>query len=176
MKTRMISFPTAALLLVAIVLAAAWFTNGTARAAVGNTGVPVWCYASTLSAGNDVRLFCFPPNGTVAPFERVPAGYYFMVTDVTMSPITSGASTGNLVELDLKDGYGTSGVFFAINHFKYVDGATAGQHYISPMWTLVADHFLEVAVSANTQQYFELRVMGILTTNATYIPLAANAR
>jgi len=67
------------------------------------------------------------------------------------------------VEIDLKDGYG-SGSYYAINHFRFMDGSTAGQHYFSPMWTLVAGHHLELAAQSNTQTPFEFRVNGFLTT------------
>ena len=175
MKTRLISIIFLAVLALIIGLGSILFSAGEAQAALVNVGVPVWCYnLGIMHAGDSVTLNCLTPPGSVAftGGQSVPPGYYFMITDWSFSPYSSGLATGPLVEFDLKDGYG-SGSYYAINHFRFVDGATTGQHYFSPMWTLVAGHHLELAAQGNTQIPFEFRLSGFLTTNANYIPLAS---
>jgi len=175
MKTRLYSILFVILLVVIAGLTAAGFTDGTAHAALTNVGIPAWCYTGIVHAGESPTLYCLTPPGSVT-FSggiTVPNGYYFMITDWVISPYSSGLATGNTVEIDLKDGYG-SGSYYAINHFRFMDGSTAGQHYFSPMWTLVAGHHLELAAQSNTQTPFEFRVNGFLTTNINYLPVVSS--
>ena len=91
-----------------------------------------------------------------------------MVTDVLITPYR-GANGDGVVDIDLNDAYGSSSTQ-SINPFRSVDGATYGQHFTAPMWVLTPDHRLGVATLGDTNQQFEIRVSGLLTTNVPCMP------
>jgi len=174
MNKRLIRISITLLAVILIGLGVTWIANGSARAALGNQGIPVRCYISgTMAPGTTQFLTCVSaaPPGFVGS-QRVPDGYYFLVTDILVTP--SGGTTGNApVDFYLFDAYGTSSRASLI-HFRSVDGATYGEHFTAPMYVLSADHRLEVqAFNANATS-FDIRVNGLLTTNVDYLPMVLN--
>jgi hypothetical protein len=167
---RAILFCSAALL---IVLGIAWLSPARAEAALGNTGVPARCYNIGWN-GSGFYLTCTTPPGSGVSFvgsQRVPAGYYFMITDLWATP-ASGTTTDGVTDFYLQDCYSEASIQ-SVNHFRNLEGATYGQHFNAPMWVLLADHRLQVVPQAANQQNFEIRVNGFLVTNLNYIPLAS---
>jgi hypothetical protein len=52
-----------------------------------------------------------------------------------------------------------------------VDGATSGQHFNVPLYTLTPDHRLEVQAFNANDVAFNIYVTGLLVTNVNYLPL-----
>ena len=154
------------LLIVGIVLLA----PAHAEAAFANTGIPARCY--DISFSSNFFMTCVTPQGSATSFvssQRVPTGYYFLVTDIMVSPL--GGTAGNaLTDFDLEDTYSTSGIQ-SITHFRNLEGSTYGQHFNAPMWVLLPDHRLQVVVSSGNQQNFDIRINGFLVTNLNYLPV-----
>jgi len=149
-----------------------WMIPGMAQAALGNQGIPARCY--NIGFTSSFFLTCVTPSGSPVSFvssQRVPDGYYFLITDIVVTP-TSGVS-GNVVDFNLEDAYGASSIQ-SINHFRTLDGNTFGQHYTAPMWVLLPDHRLGVVAQAANQLNFDIRVNGFLVTNINYLPLILN--
>jgi hypothetical protein len=142
-----------------------------AEAALGNTGIPARCY--NIGFSSPMTLTCITPTGSITNFvsgQRVPTGYYFVVTDIMITPNAGTNSTDALVDFDLKDAYG-AGSLQSSNHFRNLEAGTFGQHFNAPMWVLLPDHYLLVTTRISNQQSFEIRVNGLLVTNLNYIPL-----
>lgn len=172
MKKRMFQL---FLIMATIILLAFGFTQmkpKNVQAALGNQGIPVRCYNTSggLSAGTTTFLTCVTPvsPGFVSS-QRVPAGYYFVVTDVFVTPLSGG--TGDTpVTFYLFDAYGTSSRASS-NTFRSIDGASYGEHFNMPLYVLTEDHRLEVqAFNANAAS-FDIRITGMLVNNVSYIPV-----
>jgi len=173
MKTWLVRAASIAVLVVIIGLVVTLAATGTAQADLGNQGFPVRCYNN--SSATDYFMVCINPSGSpvFAGNQRVPIGYYFLVTDVMITP--HGGASGNAVVFDLKDAYGDAYVQ-SINRFRVLDGATLGQHFEAPMWVLLPDHRLEVTELAGNQSDYDLRVNGFLVTNMSYLPLVSGSQ
>jgi hypothetical protein len=145
-----------------------------AKASLGNQGIPVRCYISgSVTAGTSQFMTCV---SAAAPYfvssQRVPSGYYFLVTDVFVTPATGG--TGDTpVGFYLYDAYGTSSRASSYV-FRSVDGASYGQHFIVPLYVLTADHRLEVQAFGGNATSFEIRMTGLLVNSVTYLPMLYN--
>ena len=158
---------------IVLILGIFLLTPTRAKATFANLGIPARCYGSFTTTAD--FLTCVPPSGAETSFvgaQRVPAGYYFLVTDVMVTPL--GGTTGDaLTDFSLEDCYGTSNIQ-SINRFRNLEGATYGQHFNAPMWTLLPDHRLQVVVNGGSQQAFEIRVNGLLVTNINYLPMVVS--
>jgi len=144
-----------------------------AEAAFANVGVPARCY--NIGFSSNFFLTCVTPSGSGVSFvsgQRVPTGYYFLVTDIMVTP-QGGTSGDAITDFDLEDAYGDTSVQ-SINHFRNLEGATYAQHFNAPMWVLLADHRLQVVTHAANQQQFDLRVNGFLVTNLNYVPVVVS--
>ncbi len=177
MRRRRFQISLVAVVVAALGLSALFIPNLTARADVGNQGTPVRCYASggAISHGETQFMTCVRADGGYPGFvnsQRVPSGYYFMVTDVFVTPL-SGGNGSTTVTFYLFDAYGTSGRASSYT-FRSLDGASYGQHFTVPLYVLPADHRIEIqAFNANAAD-FDLRITGVLTTNVNYLPLVVN--
>ena len=171
MKKRMFQI---FILMVSIILLAFVITQWKpekVQAALGNQGIPVRCYNTTggLSAGTTTFLTCVTPvSPSFVSSQRVPAGYFFLVTDVFVTPLSGG--TGNTpVSFYLFDAYATSGRASSYT-FRSIDGASYGEHFNLPLYVLTEDHRLEVqAFNANAAS-FDIRITGMLVNNVSYLP------
>lgn len=140
------------------------------KAALGNQGAPVRCYiGGQLAAAETYFMTCTTPaNPNFVSNQRVPSGYYFLVTDVFVTPVSGGA--GNTpVGFYLYDAYGTNSRSSSYA-FRSIDGASYGQHFNMPLYVLTADHRLEVAAFGGNAAAFEIRVTGMLVNNVSYVP------
>lgn len=142
-----------------------------AQAAFANTGLPVRCY--NIGFSSSMFLTCVTPPGSGVSFsssQRVPAGYYFAITDILVTPV-SGTGTA-VTDFYLEDCYGESSIQ-SINHFRHLGGETFSEHYAAPMWVLLADHRLQVVAQAANEQNYDIRVNGLLLTNLYYLAVVS---
>jgi hypothetical protein len=157
--------------IIVLILGIILLTPARADASLGNTGIPARCY--NIGFSSSITLTCLTPSGSATSFvsgQRVPTGYYFLVTDIMITPNSGTTSSDALVDFDLKDAYG-AGSLQSSNHFRNFEGGTFGQHFNAPMWVLLPDHYLLAVTRAGNLQTFEIRVNGLLVTNINYIPL-----
>ncbi len=140
------------------------------QAALGNQGIPVRCYAplSSISPGITKFMTCVNSGTNLMGSSRVPSGYYFLVTDVFVTPLSGGPGTAN-VTFYLFDAYGTSSRASSYT-FRSTDGASYGQHFTVPLYVLPYDHRLEVQAFNANNVAFDIRITGLLVTNFTYVP------
>jgi hypothetical protein len=173
MKTWIIRCTSIVILLVIVAHVATSGVVPTAGASLslGNVQYPVRCYNIGNSAS--YTLICVTPAGSPSfvSSQRVPEGYYFLITDVMITP--TGSLAADNVVLDLNNAYG-AGSIQSINHFRVLDGSTFGQHFNAPMWVLFPDHYLSVVQDADNQSTYDIRVNGFLVTNGTYLPMVMN--
>ena len=170
MKNRLGQFAILGVLIIIMAFAISQLNLIPAKAALGNQGIPVRCYISgSVAAATSQFMTCV---SAASPYfvssQRVPTGYYFLVTDVFVTPSTGG--TGNTpVGFYLFDAYGTSSRASSYT-FRSIDGASYGQHFNVPFYVLTADHRLEVQAFAANATSFEIRITGLLVNSVTYLP------
>lgn len=92
-RVRQVLWVGAVLLLLGI----SWSWASSARASLGNTGVPVRCSVSSFAQSSTKTLKCYAADGTLFTNsdERVPTGYYLLVTDITL--VTDGGLDASAV-------------------------------------------------------------------------------
>ncbi len=150
-----------------LALGAAWQAPGQAQAAIANTGLPVRCY--NIGFSSSMFLTCVTPPGSGVSFsgsQRVPVGYYFVVTDVLVTPV--GGTATAVTDFYLEDCYGDANIQ-SINHFRHLGGETYSEHFTAPMWVLLADHRLQTVAQVANEQNYDIRVNGMLVTNLNYL-------
>ncbi len=158
-----------------IVLALFMFTADglhPARAAMGNRGVPVRCFApgAGVAAGGQAFMNCFAADGT--PFsgnQRVPSGYYLLVTDVIVTP-RAGSTISGVTEVSVFDAYGTS----SRQSQFYLRSSTTdsyGHTFAAPYLVLQPDHRLEIVAAGINISTVDVRATGLLVTNFLAMPL-----
>jgi hypothetical protein len=164
-------------LLVALVIVLALFmftADGLhpARAAMGNRGVPVRCFApgAGVAAGGSAFMTCYAADGTgFAGNQRVPSGYYLLVTDVIVTP-RAGSATSGATEVSVFDAYGTN----SRQSQFYLRSSTTdsyGHTFAVPYLVLSADHRLEIVAPAANAYTVDVRATGLLVTNVMAMPL-----
>ena len=132
-----------------------------AQAQLGNSGVPVNCSAGVIAS--PAIFTCKVADGTVFVNNRVPAGYYFHVTDVIIAPSTT-ADTQAVVEAEDANDSAAGSLVLQTSSF-----GTQGQHFTSPALVLPTQYRLR-ALSFNGPGFIA-EVYGLLTKNVTYVPL-----
>lgn len=172
MKKHLIHTGLIILMVLLVGLGATWMVNGPARAALGNQGIPVRCSFTSagIAPGDDKFLTCLSAaQPSFVGSQRVPDNYYFMVTDILVTPNTS-VTSATRIEFYLFDAYGTNSRS-SLYHIRSVDSATFGQHFTVPLYVLTSGHRLEVqAFNANATS-FDIYVTGLLVTNVNYLPV-----
>ena len=148
-----------AALIVLVLLALAFWTP--AQAQIGNLGVPVRCAAAVSST--PAVFACTAADGTVFANNRVPAGYYFHVTDIIIAP-SSTADTQADIQMEDAGNNSTGDVLIQTSAF-----GTQGQHFTTPALVLPAQYRLR-GLSFTATSYIA-QVYGLLTKNVTYVPL-----
>lgn len=175
MKTYHISISKVALtaVFVAILAAAIYSFAAPARAAMGNRGVPVRCYADQLKPAESKFLTCKAADGTAfTGNQRVPAGYYLLVTDIVIIP-DAGTDTSGIVSIVIYDAYGTSSHASSITaRSGTMDGF--GYHFHTPYFVLEEGHRIEASPWWFNSHWAAARVTGILTNNVTYLPVTSD--
>lgn len=141
-------------------------------ASLGNYSVPVRCFKSgNLAPGGQAFYSCVAADGTAFPEgQRVPTGYYLLVTDVLITPDAGTALTG-ITDITVYDGYGTNN---RNTHFRLrnTQATTFGYNFGAPYLVLSAGHRLDVTSAAFSAYGADVRISGLLVTNLDYLPLA----
>jgi hypothetical protein len=143
-----------------------------ARAAMGNRGVPVRCFApgSGIAAGNSVFMTCYAASGpSFSGNQRVPQGYYLLLTDVIVTP-RAGSATSGVTEVSVFDAYGTN----SRQSQFYLRSSTTdsyGHTFAVPYLILSADHRLEILAAGANAYAVDVRATGLLVTNVLAMPL-----
>jgi len=172
MRNRFYQFLFMVVLVILLAIGIGQLKTGNVQAALGNQGIPVRCYpvGGGLPAGTTQFLTCVTPGtNLMVSGQRVPSGYYFLVTDVFVTPSTGG--TGNTpVGFYLYDAYAISSRA-SLYFFRSIDGASYGEHFTVPLYVLPADHRLEIQAFNANAAAFDIRVTGLLVTNVAYTPI-----
>jgi hypothetical protein len=163
-----------AVLLVLIV--AGWAAVKPVQAYLGNTGVPVRCIRTTpLAPGFRSYLPCVPASGIqfADNNQRVPEGYYLLVTDITIIP-DGGTDVEAITEVYIHSSYGESERVTSVR-LRNVTTASYGISYRVPYLVLPAGYRLELVNDAVSQKDVSVRISGILVTNVNFLPMVATA-
>lgn len=157
------------------------FPDGTIQttAASAAEAIPYRCIAtSVLSTGTTDYLDCYKTTDGSGSLwndvNGVPEGYFFLVTDVTITPITSDIS-GGVVRVTLTQFSGCdngvpghTGFNFAGADYKLApDLSTFSDHYRTPAYILPGGHCLQAGSYAVNTHDVQMYVLGYLTSNPT---------
>ena len=151
------------------------FVSKPARASLGNSGIPVQCFPDTLGntiAPDESAFFrCVAADGTLFNDnqQRVPAGYYLLITDIVITP-ESGDSTIGAFNLTLYADSGKSNWEYGVE-FRDLTGNTVSEHYTVPYMVLPENYRVEGYNQAATYS-LNIYLSGLLVTNVSYMPLA----
>ena len=124
----------------------------------------------TITAGETLVLSCFShhPGDTTWAENGVPAGHYFVVTDVLLDPSTNTTDTGD-VGFTLWHSSdcttGTPGNFLSRSFRVVPDLQTTVWSFRAPMMILAPGHCLRVTGDIGITVAIEVDVTGYLTTN-----------
>lgn len=145
---------------------------GRVEAVAANHSVPVRCFKSgAIAPGGQAFLTCIAADGTTFPEgQRVPTGYYLLMTDVVITPDAGNAATG-ITDIRVFDGYATSSRQ-SETRFRSTDTSTYSYTYAAPYLVLSAGHRLDVTSAAFSAYGADVRISGLLVTNLDYLPLA----
>lgn len=159
---KLLSRSTLLVIGVGVLLVLVALSLGTpAQAQLGNSGVPVHCSAGVISAP---QIFsCGAADGTAFVNNRVPSGYYLMVTDVIIAPSSSADVQADIQAEDAGNSL-ASDVLVQTTSF-----ASQGQHFTTPALVLPPQFRLR-AVSVNGGGFIA-ELFGLLTRNLTFMPL-----
>ncbi len=171
MKRASVTIVVLACLVVVLSIVSAFTAVSSAKAALGTTGVPVSCSqyvpANTSTA---VNLSCYAADGTAFGNNHVtvPAGHYLLVTDVVVSPYgpTSGDWIVGLLRMQGTTSFDSIG-------FDTLTRATFSEHFLTPFFVVSQDQSLGAVSGSSNSGAVSIIVTGLLTTNVTYVPLAA---
>ncbi|OJX48226.1 MAG: hypothetical protein BGO78_13220 [Chloroflexi bacterium 44-23] len=167
MKNRVYKVFLVAATIVILAFGFAQLKTDNVEAALGNQGIPVACYdaGGRQNPGTTTILGCYTPvsPGFIDDL-KVPSGYYFLVTDVFVTPDSS--ATTPLPSLFLLSDDGTAAYY----KFRILDSASHGEHFNMPLLVLPAEHTLHVSGKITNTGFVDVRVTGMLVTNATYVP------
>ncbi len=146
---------------------------GPSHASMGNRGIPVRCFApgAGVAPGAQAFMQCFAADGTsFSGNQRVPTGYFMLVTDIIVSP-RAGSAAASVTEVSIFDAYGT-----ASRQSQFIlrstDSGSYGHTFGVPYFVLQADHRLEVVAAGYNAHSLDVRATGLLTNNVAFVPLA----
>jgi hypothetical protein len=108
-------------------------------------------------------------NGT--PFDaqqRVPAGYYFLVTDITVWP-AAYAAVPSPMDIMICDVIDMDATYACLDMRDTSQGQTISQHYNIPYLVLSAGHRLKISSSSASYTSVTIRFSGLLVTNLNYL-------
>jgi hypothetical protein len=165
------------LIMVFALVVAGWVAAKPVKALLGNIGTPVEGYmGGSLAPGNNYFMTCFTPSGPnfTDSNQRVPDGYYFLVTGITITP-DAGTTINAVTDVDIYDAYGTNNRRTFIT-LRGVTTATYGVQYTVPYFVLTGGHRLEIVNASYSQFPVMVRVTGLLVTNVNYLPMVSAAQ
>jgi len=146
-----------------------------ARAALGNNGVPVRCEieiegGAPLDPGYGTFFNCVASDGTLFNDggQQVPKGYYFLVTDILVTPIhPHSTQTAGYIKFSLRDKEGEI-IEYSMD-FEDLSGNTISEHFTAPYFVLLANHKLW---GGNWSDFaVRMYISGLLVTNLNYLPV-----
>jgi hypothetical protein len=154
--------------------ASAILSAGTTWAQLGNRGIPVSCfeYPDFLSPGGSGSILrCYPANSAIAfgGNTNVPTGYYFIVTDVLITP-TSIADTTSSFDITLEINPVTASIRENIR-LRSIGTANFGEHFSVPYLVLSENEWLKASSASTAGKDVLVRVSGLLVNSVNYLPL-----
>jgi len=170
MKNRVYKVFLVAATIVILAFGFAQLKTDNVEAALGNQGIPVRCSLSNagVNAGESDFMVCRTPVSPVfTEYQRVPSGYYFIVTDILVTPLYAGTDPVS-TDITLYDFY--DGLSYEYYRFRGVGAESFGEHFNMPLLVLPAEHSLHVSGKITNTGFVDVRVTGMLVTNATYVP------
>ncbi|MBC7224809.1 MAG: hypothetical protein H5T59_11145 [Anaerolineae bacterium] len=102
--------------------------------------------------------------------QRVPSGYYLLVTDVVVTPDGGTDTSATINDVILYDAYGSNGRAYSIR-FRSLGTGTFSEHFTTPYMVLPAGHRLEAAAAWFNDDWLFVQVSGLLVTNVSCQPL-----
>ena len=157
---------------VLLLLGLAWQWTSSARASLGNTGIPVHCRTTSTVAESATRtLKCHAADGTLFTNsdERVPSGYYLLVTDVILVP-DGGSDASAVVSADLASANPAD----QFMRLRNTDNAMQALHFTSPYFVLKAGQYLSVTNAWFSQKWIYVYASGLLVQNVSYLPITVH--
>ncbi len=155
-----------------VVIVAGWAVVKPVQAYLGNAGVPVRCIRTApLAPGFRNYLPCVPARGPefTDNNQRVPDGYYFLVTDITIIP-DGGTDVEAITDVYIHSSHGESERVTSVR-LRNVTTASYGISYRVPYLVLPAGYRLELVNDAVSQKGVSARISGILVTNVGFLPM-----
>lgn len=150
-----------------------WLLATPASAYLGNSGIPVRCIPSApggvIPEGADARFNCVAADGTAfVQGQSVPAGYYFLVTDVVITPerLTTVDTAHRVVIRDRE----ANGDMMAELHLEVFRSETRSVNFSTPFLVLNSGHHLTGQHFSMDSFGINVHVAGLLVTNVTYFP------
>ncbi|NOZ06231.1 MAG: hypothetical protein GXP41_07765 [Chloroflexi bacterium] len=151
-----------------LLLGFAWQWTSSARASLGNTGIPVRCSASSFAESTTKTLKCYAADGTLFTNsdERVPTGYYLLVTDIILVP-DGGSDASAVISADLM-AKNPSNQFMRLRN---TNNAMQPLHFTSPYFVLKAGQYLTASNAWFSQEWIYVYASGLLVQNVSYLPI-----
>ena len=145
------------------------------QASLGNYAVPVRCLplgGQRILVDSSDFFRCYAADGTrfTDNAQRVPEGYYFIVTDVVITPYQAGSHQDGFYELVLYDSYGASYRRYSL-FFRGMTLGTTHNQFIAPYLVLVGGDRLEAYNLPHTSYALRVNISGFLVRNISYLPL-----
>jgi hypothetical protein len=143
-------------------------------AQLGNSGIPVRCVPDAtdevIPDGGAVYFQCVAADGTAFSDgdQAVPAGYYFLVTDVVMTPnrLTTGDIPHDVRLRDVSPGFD----LVAEVRLETFRSETVSVNYTTPFLVLGSGHRLSGEHFSLDGFGVRVYVSGLLVTNVAYLP------
>lgn len=138
------------------------------EAATGNQGIPARCEA-VFNLGQAATFSCVSAGNVLfVDGQKVPTGFYFLVTDIVITPINTGNGT-NLNQITFSVNNDTGQVLEI--SFNTNDRFSDRIHYTTPYIFLAGGEWLRGVNPMTSFSRLWVYVSGILTTNVNYLPL-----
>ncbi|MBN2548919.1 MAG: hypothetical protein JXB15_07165 [Anaerolineales bacterium] len=155
---------------VLLILIASHLPVGEASAAVGNQGIPARCWV-TLNPGYSDYFYCEATGGVSFIGDSwVPTGYYFLVTDVVISPTgTSGTGATNFSSITVEDGATGHALYSIVQTTQDKYGGSF--HYTTPYLVVESEDGLWAYQKDISSTRVSMYLSGLLTTNVNYLTL-----
>ena len=170
-RVRHIAIVLAVVAALFIVGASAW---NPAYASMGNRGVPVRCFApgAGVAPGGSAFMSCFAADGTgFSGNQRVPAGYYLLVTDVIVTP-AAGSTAAGVTQVAIYDAHGTSSRQSEMR-LRSTTTDSYAHTFAAPYLVLQPDHRLEIVAPGYNAFTVDVRATGLLVNSVTFVPIVS---
>lgn len=170
---RIISIGLAFVLITIVAIFISGRFVASAQASLGNSGIPAHCWIDSTTGkvfpGGNEFFKCWTTSGIsfTSSGQRVPEGYFFIVTDTVVTPDMPGIVSTYMF---LYVAYGESGRSYGLD-FRDKSGNSYGHHFQVPYLILPEGYRLEVTLSASSEAPVKAYVSGLLVTNLNFLPV-----